>query len=245
MGRGSGWQGSTYALVAGGAVLIVGALLPWVTGAVEAMGIGGWAGWLAILAGAVAIATGWYLANRANAGMRWIAFGAGLVGALAGLAGVVVRTGSSAPIGGTVGIGPWVAFVGGVVAMVGSYVWRPRPTAATSTMTPGVSTGTTPPAADQRADEPGSDPTASPSTPPLPPPPAPPPITPGPYRGSAAPPADGRAPVGYSIKADPDSMLYHPPDSPAYDQSVAAAWFAREDDAKAAGFTRWNQGLDR
>jgi hypothetical protein len=246
MGRGSGWQGSTYALVAGGAVLIVGALLPWVTGAVEVIGIGGWAGWLAILAGTVAIATGWYLANRADAGTRWIAFGAGLVGALAALAGAVARAGSPAPADGTVGIGPWVTFVGGVAAMTGAYLWRPRPTDATSTVTPAASTEAPTPDAVGRADAPGSASTTSPSIPPLAPPaPAPQPITPGPYRGSAAPPPDDRAPVGYSIKADAESMRYHPPDSPDYDRTVAAAWFAREDDAKAAGFTRWNQGSDR
>ena len=63
----------------------------------------------------------------------------------------------------------------------------------------------------------------------------------GPYGpGSAAPLADGSAPVGYAIKGNADSMLYHSPNSPYYGRTKAEAWFLTEADAKRAGFSRWD-----
>jgi large subunit ribosomal protein L17 len=54
--------------------------------------------------------------------------------------------------------------------------------------------------------------------------------------GSAAPLADGSAPEGFTIKGNKDSMKYHTPESPWYDQTVAEAWFATQEAAEAAGF---------
>ena len=54
--------------------------------------------------------------------------------------------------------------------------------------------------------------------------------------GSAAPLADGSAPEGFDIKGNKDSMKYHTPDSPWYDQTVAEVWFATQEAAEAAGF---------
>jgi large subunit ribosomal protein L17 len=61
--------------------------------------------------------------------------------------------------------------------------------------------------------------------------------TEAPYgEGSAAPLADGSAPEGFDIKGNTDSMKYHTPESPWYDQTVAEVWFATQDAAEAAGF---------
>ncbi len=57
----------------------------------------------------------------------------------------------------------------------------------------------------------------------------------GSFRGTAA-------PLGYGIKGNEDSMLYHPTDSPSYAQTVAEVWFDEESSAKRAGFTRWDEG---
>jgi large subunit ribosomal protein L22 len=57
---------------------------------------------------------------------------------------------------------------------------------------------------------------------------------------SAAPLEDGSAPEGYSIKGNADSMLYHPDDSPYYEQTKAEVWFATEEAAESAGFTAWD-----
>jgi large subunit ribosomal protein L17 len=54
--------------------------------------------------------------------------------------------------------------------------------------------------------------------------------------GSAAPLADGGAPEGFDIKGNTDSMKYHTPESPWYDQTVAEVWFATQEAAEAAGF---------
>jgi large subunit ribosomal protein L4 len=52
-------------------------------------------------------------------------------------------------------------------------------------------------------------------------------------------PVDGdEMPEGFSIKGNADSMLYHLPDTSFYNRTVAEVWFATEDAAKAAGFTR-------
>jgi large subunit ribosomal protein L22 len=56
--------------------------------------------------------------------------------------------------------------------------------------------------------------------------------------GSAAPLADGSMPEGFPIKGNADSMLYHVPDSRYYEQTVAEAWFATEEAAEAAGFSK-------
>ncbi len=48
--------------------------------------------------------------------------------------------------------------------------------------------------------------------------------------------ADGSAPVGYEIKGNGDSGLYHVPGSRFYKQTVAEFWFASAEDAEAAGF---------
>jgi large subunit ribosomal protein L17 len=59
----------------------------------------------------------------------------------------------------------------------------------------------------------------------------------GPYGpGSAAPTADGGAPEGFPIKGNADSMKYHTPDSPWFEQTVAEVWFADAAAAEAAGF---------
>jgi large subunit ribosomal protein L17 len=54
--------------------------------------------------------------------------------------------------------------------------------------------------------------------------------------GSHAPLADESAPEGFDIKGNADSMKYHTPDSPWYDQTVAEVWFATQEAAEAAGF---------
>lgn len=66
----------------------------------------------------------------------------------------------------------------------------------------------------------------------------------GPYgRGSALPGADGGGPAGWPIKGNVDSMLYHPPDSPAYTETIAEVWFFDEETAKAAGFDKWDKNF--
>ena len=66
----------------------------------------------------------------------------------------------------------------------------------------------------------------------------------GPYgRGSAAAGADGSGPVGWTIKGNADSMLYHPLDSPAYEETIAEVWFFDEKTAKAAGFDPWDKNF--
>ena len=56
--------------------------------------------------------------------------------------------------------------------------------------------------------------------------------------GSHAPLPGDEMPEGYPIKGNADSMLYHLPDTAFYGRTVAEVWFANEDAAKAAGFTR-------
>ena len=51
------------------------------------------------------------------------------------------------------------------------------------------------------------------------------------------------APSGYDIKGNEDSMLYHPPDSPAYNETIAEVWFFDEETAKAAGFDKWDKNF--
>jgi large subunit ribosomal protein L4 len=50
--------------------------------------------------------------------------------------------------------------------------------------------------------------------------------------------ADGEAPEGYDIKGNADSMLFHIPGSRFYKQTKAEVWFATEEAAEAAGFSK-------
>lgn len=59
----------------------------------------------------------------------------------------------------------------------------------------------------------------------------------GQWAGSALPADDGSAPEGYRIKGNADSMLYHTPESPYYDRTVAEVWFDSVESAEAAGFS--------
>jgi hypothetical protein len=54
--------------------------------------------------------------------------------------------------------------------------------------------------------------------------------------GSAAPAADGSGPVGFTVKGNASSMIYHDETSPAYEETRAEVWFASAAHAEAAGF---------
>ncbi len=56
--------------------------------------------------------------------------------------------------------------------------------------------------------------------------------------GSHGPIADDAQPDGFPIKGNAGSMLYHTPDSPFFGRTVAEVWFATEEAAEAAGFSR-------
>jgi hypothetical protein len=43
------------------------------------------------------------------------------------------------------------------------------------------------------------------------------------------------------IRADPESGTYHTPESPDYDDASDGQTFDTEEDAQAAGFTRWDE----
>jgi uncharacterized membrane protein ArfC len=58
--------------------------------------------------------------------------------------------------------------------------------------------------------------------------------------GSVDPLADGSAPVGYDIKGNEDSMLFHTPESAWYGRTKAEVWFTDEATARAAGFAHWD-----
>ena len=45
-------------------------------------------------------------------------------------------------------------------------------------------------------------------------------------------------PDGFPIKGNDDSKLYHTPDSPFYERTKAEVWFASEEAAEAAGFSK-------
>ncbi|MCW1957762.1 MAG: hypothetical protein KIH64_004295 [Mycobacterium sp.] len=62
-------------------------------------------------------------------------------------------------------------------------------------------------------------------------------------RGSARAGADGSGPAGWLIKGNADSMLFHGPDSPAYEQTIAEVWFLDEATARAAGFDKWDKNF--
>ena len=58
--------------------------------------------------------------------------------------------------------------------------------------------------------------------------------------GSVDPLPDGSMPVGFDVKGNADSMLYHSPESPWYARTKAEVWFRDEESAAAAGFARWD-----
>ena len=61
--------------------------------------------------------------------------------------------------------------------------------------------------------------------------------TEGPYGpGSAVVLEDGSQPEGFPIKGNVDSMKYHTPESPWFEQTVPEVWFADPASAEAAGF---------
>ncbi len=60
--------------------------------------------------------------------------------------------------------------------------------------------------------------------------------------GSATPGPGGSGPDGWTVKGNEDSMLYHSPESSAYDVTVAEIWFRDVPTAEAAGFNRWDSG---
>jgi hypothetical protein len=63
----------------------------------------------------------------------------------------------------------------------------------------------------------------------------------GPYgAGTARAGSGGSGPAGWTIKGNEDSMLYHTNDSPAYEATIAEVWFADEETARKAGFSRWD-----
>lgn len=62
-------------------------------------------------------------------------------------------------------------------------------------------------------------------------------------KGSADAGEGGSGPLGWLIKGNADSMLFHGPDSPAYDQTIAEVWFFDEETARAAGFDKWDKNF--
>jgi large subunit ribosomal protein L17 len=55
---------------------------------------------------------------------------------------------------------------------------------------------------------------------------------------------DGEPPEGFYVKGNADSMKYHTPASPWYDQTVAEVWFRTGEAAEAAGFTEAGKARD-
>ena len=55
---------------------------------------------------------------------------------------------------------------------------------------------------------------------------------------------DGEAPEGFYVKGNQDSMKYHSPASPWYDQTVAEVWFRTGEAAEAAGFVEAGKAKD-
>ena len=62
-------------------------------------------------------------------------------------------------------------------------------------------------------------------------------------KGSAEAGDGGSGPLGWLIKGNADSMLFHGPDSPAYEQTIAEVWFFDEETARAAGFDKWDKNF--
>lgn len=66
-------------------------------------------------------------------------------------------------------------------------------------------------------------------------------VTPSEYGpGSAAPGAGGAGPKGWTVKGNADSMLFYTDDAPGFRRAAADVWFADEEAATKAGFTRWD-----
>ena len=55
-------------------------------------------------------------------------------------------------------------------------------------------------------------------------------------KGAVAATEDGEMPLGYEIKGNASSKLYHVPGSAFYNRTVAELWFATTEDAEAAGY---------
>jgi large subunit ribosomal protein L17 len=67
----------------------------------------------------------------------------------------------------------------------------------------------------------------------------------GPYGpDSRAATEDGEPPEGFYVKGNADSMKYHTPASPWYDQTVAEVWFRTGEAAEAAGFAEAGKARD-
>lgn len=67
------------------------------------------------------------------------------------------------------------------------------------------------------------------------------PPAPGPHGDdSALPLPDGSPPPGFPIKGNPNSKLYHAPESPYYGRTRAQVCFRTTEAAEAAGFQHWN-----
>jgi large subunit ribosomal protein L22 len=62
--------------------------------------------------------------------------------------------------------------------------------------------------------------------------------------GSAAPLEDGAMPEGFAIKGNAQSMLYHVEGSRYYKATKAEVWFASEEAAEAAGFSKPGSATD-
>jgi large subunit ribosomal protein L22 len=62
--------------------------------------------------------------------------------------------------------------------------------------------------------------------------------------GSAAPLEDGAMPEGFAIKGNAQSMLYHVEGSRYYKATKAEVWFASEEAAEAAGFSKPGSAAD-
>ena len=63
--------------------------------------------------------------------------------------------------------------------------------------------------------------------------------TSGKYAGSSVPLEDAdKAPEGFPIKGNEDSMKFHTPDGQWFEQTTADVWFDSEESATAAGFTK-------
>jgi len=61
------------------------------------------------------------------------------------------------------------------------------------------------------------------------------------HDGDSAPPLqDGSPPPGFPIKGNPNSGLYHAPESPYYGRTKAQVYFRTAEAAEAAGFQHWN-----
>jgi hypothetical protein len=68
-------------------------------------------------------------------------------------------------------------------------------------------------------------------------------MPPGPHGpGSATPGPGGSGPEGWTVKGNEDSMLYHSPESPSYQRTIAEVWFRDVETAEAAAFNRWDSG---